>query len=300
MENENENENLPKLEGFIGERMTVFSKETINKYIDNVFVKRLYPTDVGYLPDAKRHFINRPKGIDEYIYFYCVSGKGTVVIDEKSFILSSRMAICIPSHSAHSYFSSPDDPWSILWVHFSGTDTDFLPLKYVKPTMFRSPYSSNRMLFLFNQLFDTAESQPSTENFIYMSHTLQMIFSETYYKNELDNNLNQHNDYLNAVIKYLYANISRNLTLQELCDEFNLSKSYLNTLFKKKMHTTPINYFITIKMKEACRMLRATNDTIKIIAANFGYYDPYYFSYFFKKVVGISPSEYRNSNMIFF
>lgn len=54
-----------------------------------------------------------------------------------------------------------------------------------------------------------------------------------------------------------------------------------------------------MKMKEACKMLRSTNFTIKIIAANLGYLDPYYFSFLFKKVVGVSPTEYRTSNMIF-
>ena len=296
---EEESGKATKPDGFVGERMTVLPKDVVAKYAENVFVKRLYLTDVGYFPDAKGHFIDRPDGVDEYIYFYCVAGTGTIVIGGKSFTLHKDMAICIPQHSAHSNFSSEDDPWSILWVHFNGEDARCYPIEHVQPVTFRSAYSSNRMLFLFNQLFDVVESPYSMGNFIYMSHTLQMILSETYFKDDLSDDLSRHNDYLNAIIKYLHANISRNLTLQELCDEFNLSKSYLNALFKKNMHTSPINYFISIKMKEACRMLRSTNDTVKIIAANLGYYDSYYFSFLFKKTVGVSPTDYRSSNMIF-
>ncbi len=77
--------------------------------------------------------------------------------------------------------------------------------------------------------------------------------------------------------------------------EFNLSKSYLNAIFKKNTNTSLINYFIDMKMKEACKLLCSTTYTVKIIAADLGY-----FSYLFKKTVGVSPTEYRSSNKIFY
>ena len=288
-----------KAEGFVGERMTIIPKEILSKYHENVFVKRLYLTDVGFFPDAKGHYVSRPQGVEEYIFFYCITGKGVVKINDQPFTLSKNTALCIPKRCPHSYYSSDEEPWTILWVHFNGTDVNFYPLENVNPIVFRSAYSSNRMLFLFNQLFRVIDSSYTAGNFIYMSQTLQMILSETYYKDELSSDQNQHNAYLNAIIKYFNTNISKNFTLQDLCDEFKLSKSYLNLLFKKNTNTSPINYFISMKMKEACKMLRSTNFTIKIIAANLGYLDPYYFSFLFKNVVGVSPTEYRTSNMIF-
>lgn len=289
-----------KPDGFAGERMTVLPKEVVKKYAENVFVRRLYLTDVGYFPDAKGHFIDRPHGVEEYIYFYCVAGTGSIVIGNSRFTLCKNMAICIPQHIPHSYFSSEDDPWSILWVHFNGEDARYYPIDHVEPIVFSSKHFTSQMLFLFNQLFTTAESDYSLENFIFMSHALQLILSETYFRDNTLEGYGNGNNYLNPVIKYLHANISRNLTLQDIADEFKLSKSYLNVLFKKILHTTPINYFISIKMKEAGRMLRSTNDTVKIVAANLGYEDSYYFSYLFKKIVGVSPSVYRTSDVVYF
>ncbi len=288
-----------KPDGFVGERMIVIPKTDVEKFRENVFVQRLYMTDIGYFPNAKHHYRSRPQGIDEYIYFFCVSGKGTVVIDGQSFPLHKNTAICIPKERPHSYYSSDDDPWSILWVHFSGTDVRHYPLEYARKISFQSAYSANRMLFLFNELFRILENEYSVGNFIYVSHTLQMILSETYYKDDLITDRDPHNDYLSAIVKFFNVNLSRSLTLRDLCDEFNLSKSYLNSIFKKHTGMPPINYFITMKMKEACKMIRSTNFTIKVIAANLGYYDQYYFSLLFKKTVGVSPTEYRNSNMVF-
>ena len=70
---EEESGKATKPDGFVGERMTVLPKDVVAKYAENVFVKRLYLTDVGYFPDAKGHFIDRPDGVDEYIYFFCVA-----------------------------------------------------------------------------------------------------------------------------------------------------------------------------------------------------------------------------------
>ena len=127
-----------------------------------------------------------------------------------------------------------------------------------------------------------------------------MILSETYFKDELSSDQNEHDNYLNAIMKFFHTNLSKNLTLEDICDEFGLSKSYLNALFKKNTNTSPINYFTSMKMKEACKLLRSTTYSIKMIAAELGYFDPYHFSHLFKKVVGVSPSEYRSSDMIFF
>lgn len=53
-----------KAGGFVGERMTIIPKEILSKYHENVFVKRLYLTDVGFFPDAKGHYIDRPQGVE--------------------------------------------------------------------------------------------------------------------------------------------------------------------------------------------------------------------------------------------
>ncbi len=203
----------PKPDGFVGEKIIIIPQNIIAEYKKNIFVERLYITAIGYFPEVKRHFRKCPQGVDEYIFFYCILGKGVVKIDSRSFMLTKNTAICILRHAPHSYYSSDEDPWSILWVYFNGTDTLFYPLENAKQISFTSAYASNRMLFLFNQIFHIIDRQYTLGNFIYISPTLQMILSETYYKDELGLDYGQHNKYLNAIIKYFNSNISQNITL---------------------------------------------------------------------------------------
>ena len=50
-----------------------------------------------------------------------------------------------------------------------------------------------------------------------------------------------------------------------------------------------------MKIQRACLQLDNSNETIKQIAENLGYGDPYYFSRLFKKMIGMSPKQYRDS-----
>ena len=92
----------------------------------------------------------------------------------------------------------------------------------------------------------------------------------------------------------MYANMDKSLSLEDLAEEFHLSKSYINAIFKKYADRAPLDFFQNIKMQEACKLLRSTKEYISRIGRQLGYEDPYYFSRAFKKVIGISPKEYRD------
>lgn len=98
------------------------------------------------------------------------------------------------------------------------------------------------------------------------------------------------------VIRYMYKHLYENLTLEKIVEEFDLSKSYLNAIFQKYTQHAPMDFFINLKMKWACRMLRTTDFYVYEVAQKMGYADQYYFSRIFKKIVGMSPKEYKNSD----
>lgn len=93
--------------------------------------------------------------------------------------------------------------------------------------------------------------------------------------------------------RYMYRHLDENLSLGALSEEFELSKSYLNLIFQKATGHTPMDFFQELKMKEACKLLRSTELYIYQIGQRLGYQDPYYFSRIFRKVVGVSPTEYQ-------
>jgi AraC-like DNA-binding protein len=92
----------------------------------------------------------------------------------------------------------------------------------------------------------------------------------------------------------MQEHINENISLNNLSSFYNYSPSRFSSLFKQKTGYAPIDYFIQMKMQKASQHLDFTDQSIKEIALNMGFDDPYYFSRRFSKVIGMSPTKYRS------
>lgn len=101
-------------------------------------------------------------------------------------------------------------------------------------------------------------------------------------------------DLVESLIDFFHANISSNITLQDLEDKTGFSKVYICRMFKKSQNTTPIDYFTRLKIARAQEMLTEfPNLSLREISDFLGFSDVYYFSKVFKKITGNPPSEMR-------
>ena len=280
---------------FWGEQAIVLPTEAFQDYVEHPQVRRMYLTDVGFYLRARDHFRERKEGIEEYILIYCTEGSGVIWVEDREYHLHPNEAFCIPRFKGHRYWASSEDPWSILWVHFKGEDTHFFPLDKERVVKMISANASNRMMFLFELLFKVLNGNYTLGNFIYISQVLSLILAEIYEREKKDSTQEQ-NKFVTNVVRYMYRHIYENITLDTISEDFKLSKSYLNAIFQKYTRHSPMDFFINLKMKEACKMLRSSEMYIYEIAQKLGYSDQYYFSRIFKKVVGMSPKEYKNSD----
>ena len=99
--------------------------------------------------------------------------------------------------------------------------------------------------------------------------------------------------YLNRVITYMRDHLQENLTLPRIAREAGLSESYLNAVFKECVKCAPMDYYINMKMEQACYLLCNTDMHIYQVAQYLGYDNQYYFSRAFKKVLGVPPKKYK-------
>ena len=87
-----------------------------------------------------------------------------------------------------------------------------------------------------------------------------------------------------------------NLMLQDVAKAVGMSNSRFSTVFSQQTGQTFTEYLISLRLGKAKEMLRTTNIKSSQIARESGYNDSHYFSYIFKKNVGMTPSEYRIQN----
>lgn len=101
-------------------------------------------------------------------------------------------------------------------------------------------------------------------------------------------------------IDYITEHHMENLSIQQVAGVINFSPTYFCRLFKKETGHSFVSYLTFVRIQRSVRLLRHTNYTIEQIAFDLGFNTSSYFSTIFKKVVGLSPSEYRATKEISF
>ena len=90
---------------------------------------------------------------------------------------------------------------------------------------------------------------------------------------------------------YIYQDIS----VEDFCHEMQYSKSYLSRIFLYEYGCTIHSYMTSAKIKEAKTLIRENTYNFTQISDMLCFSNPLYFSRVFKKITGMSPSEYKNS-----
>ena len=93
--------------------------------------------------------------------------------------------------------------------------------------------------------------------------------------------------------EYINENFRRDISLDDVSREVDISPYYFSKLFKQETGKNFIEYLTEIRLKNARELLQDSRLSIKEICAQSGYSDPNYFSRIFKKYEGVTPSEFR-------
>ncbi|MBQ8818331.1 MAG: helix-turn-helix transcriptional regulator [Clostridia bacterium] len=95
-------------------------------------------------------------------------------------------------------------------------------------------------------------------------------------------------------IKFMSANLSENLSIEEIAAHVGYSSSYLNYLFKTYTKLTPHAYYTYLKIEEAKRLLQHTSKTVDQISKDLGFAKTSQFINTFKNMCNITPGKYRD------
>ncbi len=97
--------------------------------------------------------------------------------------------------------------------------------------------------------------------------------------------------------KYINEHYMDNISLHHLAEVFFLHPNYLSRMFKEKIGQNFIDYLTSVRVEKAKDLLKTTNWKIGEISLAVGYETPKYFSNIFKEKCGMTPKEYRISDV---
>jgi AraC family transcriptional regulator len=100
---------------------------------------------------------------------------------------------------------------------------------------------------------------------------------------------------LRAVVEYIEEHIDSGLTLEQMATAAHLSTYHFARQFKAAAGVPPHQYVIARRVERAKRLLERDGDSLAQIAVRAGFSDQSQFSHHFKRMVGVTPRQFRSS-----
>ena len=222
---------------------------------------------------------------------------------EKKFtVKKGEYLLMQPTEHQHGYKSSD---CSFYWLHFGTmapyetlnsdsqmSDPDAISVTIPEHGILES---SERIVILMKQLQDSERryGMRCLNNFI--TSSILSEISAQYFIHSKYTSADNSNQLFNDIMDYINWHICENLKVSDVAEYFGYNEKYLSTLFKKNSNTSIKQYILQAKMDHAKAELSDTNHSISQIGYNIGYNDPHNFTNAFKKVTGLTPSDFRES-----
>jgi AraC-like DNA-binding protein len=196
-----------------------------------------------------------------------------------------------------------DEDTYVCGGHFRFDDTNAPMLLDVLPTLVlvRAGDPEGEMLAYVSQLM-SAETETSAPGSSLVLHHLAQILFVQMLRAHADQTERPHgwlgafaDDGIGAALRAIHADVAHRWTVDELARTSRMSRSAFAASFKKQVGTAPLEYLIQWRMSLARDSLRRGTRTIAELARATGYESESAFSTAFRRVVGSSPSRFRDS-----
>lgn len=240
----------------------------------------------------------RPRGRLDFQLLYVAAGKAHFHIDGKEEIVTAGHMVLYRPKEPQKYEYYGEDQTEAYWVHFTGSDVTNILRSYGLTKDKKIFYCGSGLEYknLFRAMIQ--ELQLCKEDYPEM---LEMYLREIFirlhrYFNSVAkvDNSQIAEDIDNAML-YFAEHYNENICIEDYAKEHHMSTSWFIRNFKEFTGSTPMQYILAKRIYNAEILLLNDSYNITEIANIIGYDNPLYFSRIFKKVKGISPSEYRNN-----
>lgn len=252
-----------------------------------------YVQETGCLVDGERSSAHIQQ-LESFLFVAVIKGRGELSFGKESYTVSKGDCFFIDCRQPHSYVSSEDEPWKLLWVYFNGATSRQYYDYFVSQSknVFRVTFF-DRAVSALTKIIDVNESK-SPDSEIMSSRYIMDLLTLSLIANsggeECDSALKNK---LMAVHNYIEDHFSDDLSLEMLSTQFYISKFYLTREYKKIYGMTIFQHIITARINYGKKLLRFSDKSIDDIAHLCGFNDQSYFARQFKKSESITCFAYR-------
>lgn len=259
--------------------------------------KDFYLCFCGY-SDCKPFHNYGPAARTNYIIHYILKGKGVYQVGERKYHLSEGQGFLIEPEVLTYYQADGKDPWTYIWVGVGGTEAG----SYIRDVglngdqlIFQCGYGEELKQIVLSIL---EHNQSSLSNLYWLQSRLYDFFAVLTREEarEVQQHMQKENEYLMHAVDYIRNHYSRGIQVAEIASHLNVDRSYLYSLFMDGFGISPKEFLTRFQVSRGKEQLTVTDQSVEAIAAACGYKNAVTFSAAFKRIIGMTPTQYRSSN----
>jgi AraC-like DNA-binding protein len=264
----------------------------------NVQHADLHVTQYGMEQCTPSHY-HGPAVRDHYLIHYIQEGQGVFEVGGQTYVLGQGEGFLICPGIVTFYQADADHPWTYSWVGFNGLLAESM-LKQAGMTAatpvlrYGKDDQLNRCL---EAMIESREYRKGRDirltGLLYV--LLSLLVEHSSYEAERPGNRVE--AYTRQVVDFIEMNYAGKISISDIAEFIGLDRSYLSSLFKKRMNAGMQEYLIRYRMNKAVELMANAELSIGDIARSVGYEDPLLFSKIFKKLKGESPRQYRHMHV---
>ena len=247
------------------------------------------------MPDYRFDASGRPG----YHLHIILEGKGTLCVNGVEQKLHfGQMFMTKPGEDTW-YKADSEDPWVYCWMAFDGNIARDCAEKagFFDGVNCLDCHVDQQIFYSLVQRTLNHVELTTASAFYRSGLLLEFIGMAIESYTDSEGKTHKSSDYqTDSYVEYATNFISSNFataTVASVAKNIGIHRSYLTTIFKKKMGVSPQEFMLQCRLRHACKLLSETNNPIQEIARNVGYDNPLTFSKIFKSYYGISPREFR-------
>lgn len=230
-----------------------------------------------------------------YSIEFVARGKGVVTLRGSEYDLFAGRVFSYGPGIAHMIITEDGDPLVKYFVDFIGSDAPKMLHKFgLTPGQVAQVASPEVILRIFEDLIKNGQTgSPYTP--LLCTAILQQLILKT-----AETSIVEHTHTTAAFYTYQSSReiIRKNCltlrSLDQIAEECRIDSAYLCRLFKRFDYQSPYQYLMRLKMNAAAQRLQSPNTSVKEVAFELGFSDPFHFSRAFKRIFGMPPSTFKN------
>lgn len=244
------------------------------------------------------YHVRRPHGTRDWLITYTLRGEGRYCIDGQTHLCQAGDAFILEPGCPHDYATAPAAAyWEFYWAHFTPRShwVHWLQLPVLAPGLLaqriRPPELRRRIEQSFVRLLQDSQGMGVWQADL-SANALEeiLILVAQQYEQTKSRPLDPR---IETVLSVVNQRFRERLTVAELADTVALSPSRLAHLFKEQVGGTIMEQVISLRLRQAARLLEFTSLTVGEIAHEVGFQSQFHFARQFKVYYGRTPTDYR-------